>query len=35
MAVELVEVAEAGPLGELGRAQAEWLRAQIIFVRTT
>ena len=33
-AVELVEVAEAGPLGELGRAQAEWLRAQIIFVRT-
>jgi DNA-binding CsgD family transcriptional regulator len=34
LAVELVEVAEAGPLGELGRAQAEWLRAQIIFVRT-
>ena len=33
-AVELVEVAEAGPLDELGRAQAEWLRAQIIFVRT-
>ena len=33
-AVELVEVAEAGPLGELGRAQAEWLGAQIIFVRT-
>ena len=33
-AVELAEVAEAGPLGELGRAQAEWLRAQIIFVRT-
>jgi len=33
-AVELVEVAEAGPLGELGRAQAEWLRAQIIFART-
>jgi hypothetical protein len=32
--VELVEVAEAGPLGELGRAQAERLRAQIIFVRT-
>ena len=33
-AVELVEVAEAGPLGELGLARAEWLRAQIIFVRT-
>src|SRR5208282_3016761 len=33
-AVELVEVAEAGSLGELGRAQAEWLRAQIIFVCT-
>ena len=33
-AVEPVEVAEAGPLGELGRAQAEWPRAQIIFVRT-
>jgi len=33
-AVELAEVAEAGPLGELGRAQAGWLRAQIIFVRT-
>jgi DNA-binding CsgD family transcriptional regulator len=33
-AVELVEVAEAGPLGDLGQAQAEWLRAQIIFVRT-
>jgi len=33
-AVELVQVAEAGPLGELGRARAEWLRAQIIFVRT-
>ena len=33
-AVELVEVAEAGPLGELGRAEAGWLRAQIIFVRT-
>jgi DNA-binding CsgD family transcriptional regulator len=29
-----VEVAEAGPLGDLGQAQAEWLRAQIIFVRT-
>jgi DNA-binding CsgD family transcriptional regulator len=33
-AVELLEIAEAGPLGELGRAQAERLRAQIIFVRT-
>jgi DNA-binding CsgD family transcriptional regulator len=33
-AVELAGVAEAGPLGELGRAQAGWLRAQIIFVRT-
>jgi len=33
-AVELAEVAEAGPLGELGRAQAGWLRAQITFVRT-
>jgi DNA-binding CsgD family transcriptional regulator/tetratricopeptide (TPR) repeat protein len=33
-AVELVEVAEAGPLSELGRAGAGWLRAQIIFVRT-
>jgi DNA-binding CsgD family transcriptional regulator len=33
-AVELLEVAEAGPLGELGRARAGWLRAQIIFVRT-
>jgi DNA-binding CsgD family transcriptional regulator len=29
-----VEVAEAGALGELGRAQAGRLRAQIIFVRT-
>ena len=29
-----MEVAEAGPLGELGRAQAERLRAQVIFVRT-
>jgi DNA-binding CsgD family transcriptional regulator len=29
-----VEVAEAGPLDDLGRAQAERLRAQIIFVRT-
>jgi hypothetical protein len=34
LAVELLEVAEAGPLGELGRAQAGRLRAQIIFVRT-
>jgi hypothetical protein len=34
LAVELAEVAEAGPLGELGRARAGWLRAQIIFVRT-
>jgi DNA-binding CsgD family transcriptional regulator len=34
LAMELVEVAEAGPMGELGQAQAEWLRAQIIFVRT-
>ena len=33
-AVELVEAAEAGPLGELDRAQAERLRAQVIFVRT-
>ena len=33
-ALELLEVAEAGPLGELSRAQAERLRAQIIFVRT-
>jgi DNA-binding CsgD family transcriptional regulator len=33
-AVELAAVAEAGPLGELGRAQAGWLRAQIIFART-
>jgi DNA-binding CsgD family transcriptional regulator len=33
-AAELVGVAEAGPLGELGRAQAGWLRAQIIFART-
>jgi hypothetical protein len=32
--VELLEAAEAGPLGELGRAQAERLRAQVIFVRT-
>jgi DNA-binding CsgD family transcriptional regulator len=33
-AAELAGVAEAGPLDELGRAQAGWLRAQIIFVRT-
>jgi len=33
-AAELVEVAETGPLDELGRAQAERLRAQITFVRT-
>src|SRR5258708_5808128 len=33
-AVELLEIAEAGPLGGLGRAQAERLRAHIIFVRT-
>jgi DNA-binding CsgD family transcriptional regulator len=33
-ALELAEVAEAGPLDELGRAQAGRLRAQIIFVRT-
>jgi len=33
-AAELLEVAEAGPLGELGQARAELLRAQIIFVRT-
>ena len=33
-AVELLEVAEAGPLGELDRARAERLRAQVIFVRT-
>jgi hypothetical protein len=33
-AVELLEIAEAGPLGELGRARAERLRAQVIFVRT-
>ena len=29
-----MEVAEAGPLDDLGQAQAERLRAQIIFVRT-
>jgi tetratricopeptide (TPR) repeat protein len=33
-ALELLEIAEAGPLGELDRARAERLRAQIIFVRT-
>jgi hypothetical protein len=33
-ALELLAVAEAGPLGELGRAQAERLRAQIIYTRT-
>ena len=32
--LEPLAVAEAGPLGELGRAQAEWLRAQIIYTRT-
>jgi len=33
-ALELLAVAEAGPLDELGRAQAERLRAQIIYTRT-
>ena len=33
-ALELLTLAEAGPLGELGRAQAERLRAQIIYTRT-
>jgi hypothetical protein len=34
LAVELLEIAEAGQPGELGRAQAEQLRAQIIYART-
>jgi DNA-binding CsgD family transcriptional regulator len=33
-ALELLAVAEAGPLDELGRAQAERLRAQITYTRT-
>ena len=34
LAGELLDVAEAGPLDELPHAQAERLRAQVIFVRT-
>jgi DNA-binding CsgD family transcriptional regulator len=33
-ALELLAVAEAGPLDELGRAHAELLRAEIIYTRT-
>jgi DNA-binding CsgD family transcriptional regulator len=33
-ALELLALAEAGPLDELGRARAEGLRAQIVYTRT-
>jgi DNA-binding CsgD family transcriptional regulator/transcriptional regulator with XRE-family HTH domain len=33
-ALELLTLAEAGPLDELAQARAEWLRAQIIYTRS-